>query len=370
MRPSSAWPADSFVCDLNPADLASNVFQDRTRRQPTGTRNSIGTPTASRRGSHPWARSWHGLVPERQQATGAAEREGAVHMLLLRAQWVGPGWPLGVGKNYDTHGSLANTHALGVTPRVSHNRSCRGGARRLKWRVFLQNPGACPDRRSVAPGSGRSAGTAPRLALPAAKVHHATRRKQLQVDAAARRIVDGERRLVAECGSDHPLLVVVGRVFTAVTLPIAVSRGTPVWLRSAARSIAPPTGGVAAAVTPGGCPPPTECAPTHQGTVMAISFDGDPDPQSACATTRTKYMPSPAEEDTAFTRPTSVVDNEAGPATALTRTAYPEMGPPGGVVHAAVMTLPDFEATSVGGPGVVHDCPTAIRSSAPGDPSP
>lgn len=70
----------------------------------------------------------HGLVVQARAtpATGTAEREAAVDM--LRAQRVGPGCTLGADKNYDTHGFVADTRALGVTPHVSQNLKRSGGS--------------------------------------------------------------------------------------------------------------------------------------------------------------------------------------------------------------------------------------------------
>jgi len=123
--------------DTDPDDQGRN-FHGQTRKNDTHAsktdpdarlyRKSDGAEARLAYLGHVLMENRHGLVVHAMatQATGTAERDAAVTM--LRAYGVGPGCTLGGDKNYDTHGFVADTRALGVTPHVSQNVNRAGGS--------------------------------------------------------------------------------------------------------------------------------------------------------------------------------------------------------------------------------------------------
>ncbi len=123
--------------DDDPEDQGRN-FHGQTRKNDTHAsktdpdarlyRKSDGVEARLAYLGHVLMENRHGLVVEARatRATGTAERDAAVEM--LRAHRVGAGCTLGADKNYDTHGFVADTRALGVTPHVSQNVKRSGGS--------------------------------------------------------------------------------------------------------------------------------------------------------------------------------------------------------------------------------------------------
>lgn len=123
--------------DDDPDDQGRN-FHGQTRKNETHAsktdpdarlyRKSAGAEARLAYLGHVLMENRHGLVVQAMatHATGTAERDAAVTM--LRAYGVGPGCTLGGDKNYDTHGFVTDTRALGITPHVSQNVKRAGGS--------------------------------------------------------------------------------------------------------------------------------------------------------------------------------------------------------------------------------------------------
>lgn len=123
--------------DDDPDDQGRN-FHGQTRKNDTHRsktdpdarlyRKSDGAEARLAYLGHVLMENRHGLVVQAQAtlATGTAERETAVQM--LRAHGVRPGSTVGGDKNYDTHGFVGATRALGITPHVSQNVNRPGGS--------------------------------------------------------------------------------------------------------------------------------------------------------------------------------------------------------------------------------------------------
>lgn len=123
--------------DDEPEDQGRN-FHGQTRKNDTHAsktdpdarlyRKSDGAEARLAYLGHVLMENRHGLVVQARatRATGAAERETAVH--LLRAQGAGRGCTVGGDKAYDTQGFVAEARALGVTPHVTQNVKRSGGS--------------------------------------------------------------------------------------------------------------------------------------------------------------------------------------------------------------------------------------------------